>query len=147
MKRLPSRRALLFPLLASFLPALLLIGGIELAVRAAFWLRNTLADVIPIVYVFGGDVGPVPPWRSSIHKGDRLLGWRGRPNTSENWVNIFAPAQSAATQRQLIRRFAPQLPDEFKAKPRDLVSLNSEGFRGGEFREIKPKGPIASLAW
>jgi lysophospholipase L1-like esterase len=32
------------------------------------------------------------------------------------------------------------MPDGFKAKPRVLVSLNSEGFRGGEFREIKPEG-------
>src|SRR5262249_33209658 len=54
--------------------------------------------------------------------------------------HIFAPAQSAAAQRQLIRQFSPQMPDGFKAKPRVLVSLNSEGFRGGEFREIKPGG-------
>src|SRR5262249_49492146 len=53
---------------------------------------------------------------------------------------IFSPAQSAAVQRQLIRRFSPQIPEEFKTKPRDLVSLNSEGFRGANFQESKRGG-------
>jgi len=140
MTRRPTSRALLFPVLASFLPALLLLVAVELSVRAAFWLRNTLSEVTPIVYVFGDDVGPVPPWRTSTIEGDPLLGWRGRPNITESWVHIFAPARSAASQRHLIRQFFPQMPDEFKAKPRVLVSLNSEGFRGGEFQETKPAG-------
>jgi hypothetical protein len=71
-----SSRTLLFPLLASFLPALLLLGAVELGVRAAFWLRNRLAEVTPIVYVFGDDVGPVPPWHTSMIEGDPLLRWR-----------------------------------------------------------------------
>src|SRR6516165_2053325 len=140
MTRRPTSRALLFPVLASFLPALLLLGAIELSVRAAFWLRNTLAEVTPIVYVFGDDLGPVPPWRTTMIEGDPLLRWRGRPNIAESRIHIFAPAQSAASQRQLIRQFSPQMPDGFKAKPRVLVSLNSEGFRGGEFQDTKPGG-------
>lgn len=118
MTRRPTSRALLFPVLASFLPALLLLGAVELSVRAAFWLRNTLAEVTPIVYVFGDDVGPVPPWRTTMIEGDPLLRWRGRPNIAESRIHIFAPAQSAASQRQLIRQFSPQMPDGFKAKPR-----------------------------
>src|SRR5262249_18573511 len=102
--------------------------------------RNAVAEVTPIVDVFGGDVGPVPPWRNSLIERDRLLLWRGRPNFTESLVHIFSPAQSAAAQRELIQRFSPQLPDEFKAKSRDLVSLNSEGFRGGELPEIKRAG-------
>jgi len=140
MNHRPTTRALLFTVLASFLSALLLLGAVELSVRAAFWLRNTLAEFKPMVYVFGGDVGPLPPWRTSLTEGDPLLRWRGRPNITESWIHIFAPAQSAAAQRQLIRQFYPQMPDGFKAKPRVLVSLNSEGFRGDEFREIKPGG-------
>jgi hypothetical protein len=85
MTRRPTSRALLFPLLASFLP-----------------LRNTLAEVTPIVYVFGDDVGPLPPWGTSMIEGDPLLRWRGRPSITESWIHIFAPAQSAAAQRQLI---------------------------------------------
>src|SRR5260370_6757597 len=105
MNRRSISRELLFPLLASFLPALLLLGAVELSVRAAFWLRNTLAEVTPIVYVFGDDVGPLRPWRTSTIEGDPLLRWRGRPNITESWIHIFAPAQSAAAQRQLIRQF------------------------------------------
>src|SRR5262245_26468406 len=140
MNHRPTNHPLLFPLLASFLPALLLLGAVELSVRAAFWLRNTLAEVTPIIYVFGNDFGPLPPWRTSMFEGDPLLGWRGRPNITESWMHIFAPAQSAAAQRQLIRQFSPHMPDGFKAKPRVSVSLNSEGFRGGEVREIKRGG-------
>jgi lysophospholipase L1-like esterase len=73
-------------------------------------------------------------------EGDPLLRWRGRPNIAESRIHIFAPTQSAASQRQLIRQFSPQMPDGFKAKARVLVSLNSEGFRGGEFQETKPGG-------
>jgi hypothetical protein len=135
-----ASRTLLFTLLIILLPALLLFGGVELSVRAAFWLRNTVAQATPIVYVFGDDQGPVPPWRNSLIERDRLLVWRGRPNITESLIHIFSPAQSAAAQRELIRRFTPQLPEEFKAKPRALVFLNSEGFRGGEFPEIKRAG-------
>src|SRR5262249_47698657 len=115
MNHRPTTRALLFTVLASFLSALLLLGAVELSVRAAFWLRNPLAEFKPMVYVFGGDVGPLPPWRTSLTEGDPLLRWRGRPNITESWIHIFAPAQSAAAQRQLIRQFSPQMPDGFKA--------------------------------
>jgi hypothetical protein len=135
-----TARAALFLLLAIFLPMLLLFGWIELSVRAVFWLRNSLADVMPIVSVFGRDIGPIPPWRTTMIERDRRLVWRGRPNFTETWINIFAPAQSAEAQRHLIRQFSPQVPDGFESKPRDLVSLNSEGFRGGEFRETKGEG-------
>src|SRR5262249_42515112 len=134
------RFALLLRILVNSVPALLLFGGIELSVRAAFWFRNAVAEVTPIVYVFGRDAGPHPPWRRSIIERDRLLSWRSHPNFKENWIRIFSPAQSAAAQRQLIQQFCPRIPDEVRVKPRDLVSLNAEGFRGENFREAKPEG-------
>jgi hypothetical protein len=109
-----NSRALLLRVVVGSLPALLLFGVIELSIRAAFWIRNRVAEAIPIVRVFGGDVGPVPPWRRSIIERDQPLGWRSRANFKENWIHIFSPAQSPAAQRQLIQQFSPHIPDELK---------------------------------
>ena len=81
----------------------------EIALRSAYFLRNSFVEYVPLPYVVGDDYGPIPPWLDNllILRPDPVLIWRNIPNARRNYVDIFTPVWRDSDRIALLRRFAP----------------------------------------
>lgn len=116
----------------------------ELGLRAAYVGRNSLVRYVPLPYTVGDDYGPIPPWLDNllILRPDDALIWRNIPNARRAYVDIFAPVWSDADRVALLRRFAPWLPEAFRANPVWRIALNADGFRSGPITREKRAGAL-----
>ena len=116
----------------------------EVALRAAYAIRNAFVTRVPLPYALGDEYGPVPPWldRLMILVPDRTLIWRSLPNVHRTYVDIFSPVQRAEDRTALLRRFVPSLPQEFRDNPTWTIDLNAEGFRSPETAPAKPPATV-----
>lgn len=114
--------------------------------RAAYAIRNSMADYVPLPYVIGHDYGPVPPWLKPllILAPDETLMWKNRPNLSRRYLDVFQPAPSEQERLALLRRFLPRLPDSVSRSAAWEITLNSEGYRGRE-RGASGRGPAVRI--
>ncbi|HMF94635.1 MAG TPA: SGNH/GDSL hydrolase family protein [Vicinamibacterales bacterium] len=128
-------RSLLITILKSCTTTILFFVFAEAGLRATYTVRNAMVRRIPLPYSVGDDYGPTPPWldRLLILVPDDRLIWRNTPNVRRTYVDIFGPAPNEASRVALLRRFNPALPAEFRDRPTWTISLNSQGFRSGEF--------------
>ncbi len=112
----------------------------EALLRVTYFARNSAVAYVPLPYALGDDYGPVPPWldRLRILTPDETLIWRGRSNLHRRYMDMFSPAWTEEERVSLLRRFLPVVPASFKGDPVWEMSLNSEGFRDGEFPRAKP---------
>jgi lysophospholipase L1-like esterase len=117
---------------------------VEVAVRVIYAGRNAFVTYVPLPYVVGDDYGPIPPWLDAllILRPDPLLIWRNIPNARRNYVDIFTPARRDSDRMALLRRFAPWLPEEFRANPVWRIALNGEGFRTAPIETAKQPGVL-----
>src|SRR5262245_26298370 len=128
-------RSLLSAILKSCITTLIAFIVAEAGLRAAYTVRNAMVRRIPLPYSVGDDYGPIPPWldRMLILVPDDRLIWHNLPNAHHTYVDIFSPAPTDASRIALLRRFNPALPAEFRDSPTWTITLNSQGFRSGEF--------------
>jgi lysophospholipase L1-like esterase len=106
----------------------------EAGLRAAYFVRNSMVQYVPLPYAFGDDYGPIPPWldRLLILKSDDALIWKNEPNVRRKYLDVFNAVPTEQDRIALLRRFVPTVPAEFRSNPTWDVRINSEGFRGGE---------------
>src|SRR5919197_334538 len=116
---------------------------LEGALRGAYFVRSWFVRLVPLPYTIGDEYGPIPPWldRLLLLAPDDPLIWHGVPNVERTYVDIFSPARSQEDRIALLRRFVPTLPAEFRRNPTWHVSINSQGFRTGEFG-VKAPGVV-----
>jgi len=116
----------------------------EIALRAAYLLRNAMVLVVPLPYAIGDDYGPLPPWldRLVMLVPDDALIWRNLPNVHRTYLDVFAPVRSERDRMALLRRFMPAIPSAFRSNPTWTVELNSQGFRSGEYTPHQPAHAI-----
>jgi lysophospholipase L1-like esterase len=116
----------------------------ELALRAAYFGRNSLVRYVPLPYTVGDDYGPIPPWLDNllILRPDDALIWRNIPNATRAYVDIFTPVWSDQDRIALLRRFSPWLPAAFRANPVWRIALNADGFRSGPITPAKRPGAL-----
>jgi lysophospholipase L1-like esterase len=115
---------------------------IESLLRVVYFARNRFADYVPLPYSIEDEYGPTPPWLDGLRvvQRDDALIWKLRPNLTRKYVDLFSPVPSEEVRRELLRQFFPRLPDYLKNNPAWEISLNSQGFRDGEFAMPKPPG-------
>jgi len=128
-------RPFLKQVLALVIPTVVLFALVEIPIRIAYRIRNSLVDSVPLAYVVGDDYGPVPPWADDLHilVPDNTLIWKNRTNVHRRYLDVFSPVQREEDRAALFRQFIPSIPASLKEKPVWEVSLNSEGFRDDEF--------------
>ena len=85
-------------------------------------------------YAIGNDQGPVPPWNDALDllKGDSALIWKNEPSARRTYLDVFSPVRTAQDRIDLLRRFIPTVPEEFRANHTWAVRINSDGYRGEE---------------
>jgi lysophospholipase L1-like esterase len=113
---------------------------LEALLRIAYFGRNWMVTEIPLIYVFGDDHGPIPPWLDGLRilEPDKVLIWKNRPNIQRRYIDVFIPAHREREKTAILRRFLPLPPESLKGNPTWEISLNSEGFRDVEIRKQKP---------
>jgi lysophospholipase L1-like esterase len=106
----------------------------EVALRGVYFARNAMVQHVPLPYAFGDNYGPLPPWLDPLQilEDDRTLIWRSKAGVELTYLDVFSPVRREADRIQLLRRFRPSVPEEFRANPTWALRLNSEGYRGGE---------------
>ncbi|PYR09952.1 MAG: hypothetical protein DMG00_12820, partial [Acidobacteria bacterium] len=116
---------------------------LEGALRGAYVVRNSFVRLVPLPYSVGDEYGPIPPWldRLLLLAPDDTLIWHVVPNVERTYVDIFSPVRSEEDRIALLRRFVPTLPPEFRLNPTWHISINSKGFRTGEFG-VKAPGVV-----
>ncbi len=131
-------------LLKTLAATLVVFAVAEVVIRAAYFVRNSAADSVPLPYVIGHGYGPLPPWLDDLRilEPDAGLLWRSRPNLRRKYIDVFSPVRNEEERVLLLRRFLPRLPADLSDNPTWEISLNSDGFRDVEFRE---KGPARSF--
>src|SRR5437870_2360915 len=107
---------------------------IELGLRSAYFVRNSMVRYVPLPYAIGNDYGPVPPWNDALDllKDDHVLIWKNEPNARRTYLDVFSPVHTAQDRIALLRRFIPTVPAEFRANHTWDVRINSDGYRGQE---------------
>ena len=112
----------------------------EVALRGLYFARNRFVRAVPLPYAVGDEYGPVPPWldRLLLLVPDDTLIWRNTPNVRRTYVDIFSPVRRPEDRTALLRRFLPNIPEEFRANPTWQIALNEAGFRS------EPFGPKAA---
>lgn len=107
---------------------------IEVGLRSAYFVRNSMVRYVPLPYAIGNDYGPVPPWNDAVDllKGDRALIWKNEPGARRTYLDVFSPVHAAQDRIDLLRRFIPTVPAEFRANHTWDVRINSDGYRGEE---------------
>lgn len=116
----------------------------EIVLRAAYFVRNSMVEFVPLPYALGDNYGPIPPWLDSflILKDDDALIWKNVANVRRTYLDVFSPVWSERDRIALLRRFNPRVPEEFANNPKWDVQLNSEGYRSGEIRTEKTPSSI-----
>jgi len=117
---------------------------VEVTLRVVYAGRNAVVHYVPLPYVLGDDYGPIPPWLDDLRIliPDPVLIWRNVPNARRTYVDIFTPVRRDEDRMALLRRFAPWLPQEFRANPVWKIALNTEGFRTAPFDVEKRPGVL-----
>src|SRR5580765_4556800 len=107
---------------------------IEVGLRSAYFVRNSMVRYVPLPYAIGNDYGPVPPWNDALDllKGDSALIWKNEPSARRTYLDVFSPVRTAQDRIDLLRRFIPTVPEEFRANHTWDVRINSDGYRGEE---------------
>jgi hypothetical protein len=120
---------------------------IEVGLRSAYFVRNSMVRYVPLPYAFGDDYGPIPPWLDAllILKNDDTLVWKNEPNVRRTYLNVFSPVHTQQDRIALLRRFIPTVPAEFRDNPTWDVRLNSDGFRGDEM-SVTPQPSTVRIA-
>src|ERR1051326_744200 len=128
----------------AILPTIIFSLVIEVGLRVVYAGRNAFVNYVPLPYVVGDDYGPIPPWLDSllILRPDPVLIWKNIPNAKRAYVDIFTPVRSDRDRMQLLRRFLPWLPAEFRSNPVWRIALNDEGFRSAPFPGRKQPGVL-----
>ena len=116
----------------------------EAGLRAAYGIRNSFVQRVPLPYALGDEYGPVPPWldRLMILVPDHTLIWRSLPNVHRTYVDIFSPVRRAEDRTALLHRFAPTLPAEFRDNPTWTIDLNAQGYRTADVAAAKPPATV-----
>jgi lysophospholipase L1-like esterase len=119
---------------------LVVFAVVESLIRVAYFIRNSMAAYVVLPYVIGNNYGPIPPWVDGLRilEPDEALFWKNRPNLRRKYIDIFTPVHSQEERTSLLRQFLPASPDSLRDNPVWEISLNSEGFRGGDFPKLKP---------
>jgi lysophospholipase L1-like esterase len=65
-------------------------------------------------------------------KGDSALIWKNEPSARRTYLDVFSPVRTAQDRIDLLRRFIPTVPEEFRANHTWAVRINSDGYRGEE---------------
>jgi lysophospholipase L1-like esterase len=127
-------------LLKGILAIVLFFAVVEVALRGAYFVRNSMVTEIPLPYAVEDAYGPTPPWIDGLRilKTDEHLLWKNRPNLQRKYVDVFSPVKTNDERTSLLRQVFPVLPDSLKDNPTWEISLNSEGFRDNEFPATKP---------
>jgi lysophospholipase L1-like esterase len=112
---------------------------LESLIRVTYFIRNSMADSMPLPFIGLRNYGPVPPWIEGLKmiEGVSPVSWRGRPNFHQKYVYIFTPLPSEDDVTNLIKSFLPTFPKSLKNNPIWNVSLNDEGFRDDNFPNKK----------
>ncbi len=119
---------------------LVVFAVVESLLRVAYFIRNSMAAYVALPYVIGNDYGPIPPWVDGLRilEPDEALFWKNRANLRRKYIDIFTPVHSQEERTSFLRQFLPASPDSLSGNPVWEISLNSEGFRDGEFSNLKP---------
>jgi lysophospholipase L1-like esterase len=128
--------------------ALLVLVGLEAGIRVVYALRNAMVEHVVIPYTAAQDFGPIPPWTDGLRilEPDDLLSWRNRRNVTRRYLDVYSPVRHEEDRARLLQRFLPGTPAYLRNNPVWTVSLNSRGFRGGEFETAKPPGIFRIIA-
>ncbi len=128
----------------SLITTVIVFALAEVALRAAYSIRNAFVQRVPLPYALGDEYGPVPPWldRLMILVPDRTLIWRNLPNVHRTYVDIFSPVRRAEDRIALLRRFVPALPAEFRDNPTWTIDLNAQGYRTADVAAAKPPATV-----
>lgn len=107
---------------------------VEISLRGAYFVRNSMVRYVPLPYALGDDYGPIPPWLDAllILKNDNTLIWKNEPNVRRTYLDVFSPVRTEHNRIALLRRFIPGVPQEFRSNPTWDVRINSLGYRGEE---------------
>jgi lysophospholipase L1-like esterase len=114
--------------------------AVELALRGAYFVRNSAVRAIPLPYVIGHDYGPQPPWVDGLRilVPDPELIWRARSHVHRRYIDVFSPVTRDEDRYGLIRQFIPRLPPALSANPMWEIDLNAQGFREEELAHARP---------
>ena len=134
-------------IVASLIATALCLGVLEVALRAAYRVRDRFVEAVPLPYRIGDDYGPTPPWldRGRLLEWDDALLWRNRPSSHETYLSLFVPFPSDERRIDIVRRFSPRLPLSLRTAPRWQVDIDSRGFREVEFSDRKAAGSFRIL--
>jgi lysophospholipase L1-like esterase len=141
---LTRRRWLLAALVKSVITSVIFFTSLEIVLHAAYLARNAMVRLVPLPYALGDQYGPIPPWldRLLILVPDDTLIWRNLANVHRTYVDVFSPVRTEQDRVALLRRFVPNLPDEFRANPTWRIDLSSQGYRTDEYTVAKPEGRV-----
>jgi lysophospholipase L1-like esterase len=134
-------------LLKALAVAIVLLVGIEVVIRIAYAVRNSMVQYVILPYAAAQDFGPVPPWMDGLRilEPDEVLSWRNRRSVSQRYLDVYSPVRFEEDRVRLLERFFPSVPADLQHNPVWSVSLNSRGFRGGEFSKEKKPGVVRIL--
>jgi lysophospholipase L1-like esterase len=120
--------------------AVLLLLAVEVSIRTAYAVRNSMVQHVVLPYTAAQDFGPVPPWMDGLRilEPDEVLSWRNRRNARRRYLDVFGPVRTEQDRARLLQRFLPSTPAYLRDNPVWEVSLNSRGFRDREFAAEKP---------
>ena len=120
---------------------------VEIGLRSAYVVRNSMVRYVPLPYAVGDDYGPMPPWldRLEILKSDKTLIWKAKPHVRQTYLDVFSPVRTQQDRIALLRRFIPTVPVEFRENPTWDVRLNSDGYRGEEM-SVTPQPSTVRIA-
>jgi lysophospholipase L1-like esterase len=117
---------------------------LEIGLRSAYFVRNSMVRYVPLPYAVGDDYGPMPPWLDSLEilENDRNLIWKTTPNIRQTYLDVFSPVRTQQDRIALLRRFIPSVPAEFRANPTWDIQINSDGYRGGEMSHARAASTV-----
>jgi lysophospholipase L1-like esterase len=112
---------------------------IEMGLRAAYFIRNAVVDVVLLPYTAAQDWGVVPPWIDGLRilERDPVLLWKTRPGVKRAYLDVYGPTRVETDRIALVQQFFPRVPPSLRGNPVWHVSINSRGFRDREFTTTK----------
>ena len=126
---------------------LICILALEAGIRIAYRMRNSRVAYVMLPYMVR-NFGAVPPWADGLRilDPDDEMMWTGRPHARRTYLDLFCPMHSEAERKELLGRFNPSIPDQFKNNPVWTVALNADGFRDDEFPATRTADTIRIIA-